>query len=163
MSCMKVDKTPLPGIGIRKDILTSSGRRIGTVTQRDGETALIISRPDDPDACMATIPLTADEAATLGNLLGAHQLVAQLTEEHRDLPGVNTRQFLVAGGSPFDGYPLGETRMRTRTGVSVVAALRGGKVEPSPAPSFTLQAGDLLVAVGTAEGLDSAADILSGD
>ena len=68
---MKVDKTPLPGIGMRKDIVTSSGRRIGTVTQRDGETALIISRQDDPDACLVSIPLTADEAATLGNLLGA--------------------------------------------------------------------------------------------
>ncbi|MHA7277540.1 cation:proton antiporter regulatory subunit [Arthrobacter sp. HLT1-21] len=159
---MKVDKTPLPGIGMRKDIVTSSGRRIGTITQRDGETALIISRQDDPDACLVSIPLTADEAATLGNLLGAHQLVAQLTEEHRDLPGVNTRQFLITGGSPFDGYRLGDTRMRTRTGASVVAALREGKVEPSPAPDFTLLAGDLLVAVGTADGLDAAAEILSG-
>ncbi|WP_026553349.1 TrkA C-terminal domain-containing protein [Arthrobacter sp. H20] len=159
---MKVDKTPLPGIGMRKDIVTSSGRRIGTVTQRDGETALIISRQDDPDACLVSIPLTADEAATLGNLLGAHQLVAQLTEEHRDLPGVNTRQFLVAGGSPFDGYRLGDTLMRTRTGTSVVAAMREGKVEPSPSPDFILLAGDLLIVVGTAEGLDAAADILSG-
>ncbi|MBE0009362.1 MULTISPECIES: cation:proton antiporter regulatory subunit [unclassified Arthrobacter] len=159
---MKVDKTPLPGIGMRKDIVTSSGRRIGTVTQRDGETALIISRQDDPDACLVSVPLTADEAATLGNLLGAHQLVAQLTEEHRDLPGVNTRQFLIARGSPFEGYRLGDTRMRTRTGASVVAALRDGKVEPSPNPDFTLQTGDLLVAVGTSDGLEAAAEILGG-
>lgn len=159
---MKVEETPLPGIGVRKDIVTNSGRRIGTVTQRDGETALIISRSDDPDACLASIPLTSDEATTLGNLLGAHQLVAQLTEEHRDLPGVNTRQFLVDSGSPFDGRKLGDTRMRTRTSVSLVAVLRAGQVQASPTPDFNLTAGDLLVAVGTSEGLDAAAKILRG-
>lgn len=159
---MKVEETPLPGIGVRKDIVTASGRRIGTVTQRDGETELIVSRADDPDACLASIPLTSEEASTLGNLLGAHQLVAQLTEAHRDLPGVNTRQFLVEVDSPYDGRKLGDTRMRTRSSVSIVAVLRRGQVQASPTPDFVLGSGDLLVAVGTSEGLDTAAEILRG-
>ncbi|WP_458116816.1 cation:proton antiporter regulatory subunit [Arthrobacter sp. D2-10] len=159
---MKVEETPLPGIGVRKDIVTASGRRIGTVTQRDGETELIVSRADDPDACLASIPLTSEEASTLGNLLGAHQLVAQLTEAHRDFPGVNTRQFLVEVDSPYDGRKLGDTRMRTRSSVSIVAVLRRGQVQASPTPDFVLGAGDLLVAVGTSEGLDTAAEILRG-
>lgn len=157
---MNVEQTPLPGIGVRKDLLTASGRRVGIVTQRDGQTELIVSRPDDPDTCMASIPLTSDEAATLGNLLGAPQLVAQLTEEHRDLPGVNTRQFLLSADSRFDGRTLGDTKMRTNSGASLVAVMRAGQVHPSPTPDFTLLAGDLLVAVGTTEGLDAAAKIL---
>lgn len=157
---MKFEETPLPGIGVRKDIVTASGRRIGTVIQRDGETELIVSRADDPDACLASIPLTAEEAATLGNLLGAHQLVAQLTEEHRDLPGINTRQFLIEVDSPYDGRKLGDTKMRTRSSVSIVAILRRGQVQASPTPDFLIGAGDLLVAVGTSEGLDAAAEIL---
>ncbi|SDH94764.1 potassium/proton antiporter regulatory subunit, CPA2 family [Arthrobacter subterraneus] len=159
---MKVEETPLPGIGVRKDIVTASGRRIGTVIQRDGETELIVSRADDPDACIASIPLTAEEAFALGNLLGAHPLVAQLAEEHRDLAGVSTRQILIEAGSPFDGRELGDTRMRSRTSVSIVALLRRGQVQASPGPDFTLAAGDLLVAVGTADGLDAAAEILRG-
>lgn len=157
---MFVEETPLPGIGIRKEITTATGRRIGIVSQRDGDVALIISRRDDPDACLASLPLTADEAATLGNLLGARQLVAQLTDEHRDLPGVNTRQFLIAEDSRFDGRKLGDTKMRTKSSVSVVAVMRAGQVQASPTPDFTLLAGDLLVAVGTSEGLDAAAEIL---
>lgn len=157
---MHVEETPLPGIGIRKDIVTGGGRRIGIVSQRDGHTELIISRRDDPDACLASIPLTSDEAATLGNLLGSPQLIAQLREDHRDLPGVNTRQFLVNPGSPFDGHKLGDTRMRTKSGVSLVAVMRAGQVQPSPTPDFTLKGGDLLVAVGTADGLEIAAEIL---
>ncbi|MGH3451499.1 MAG: cation:proton antiporter regulatory subunit [Haloechinothrix sp.] len=157
---MNVEVTPLPGIGVRKDFAIRSGRRVGVVTHRDGTIELIVSRSDDPDACIAQIPLTVDESAALSNLLGAPQLVAQLHEEHRDLPGINTRQIPITTESPFDGRTLGDTEMRTRTGVSVVAVMRAGQVHPSPGPDFLFTAGDLLFAVGTAEGLDAAAKIL---
>lgn len=155
---VNVEVTPLPGIGVRKDFALRSGRRIGVVTHRDGRLELILSKHDDPDACMVELPLTIDEAAALANLLGAPQLVAQLTDEHRDLPGIHTRQIPV--GAPFDGRTLGDTALRTRTGVSVVAVMRAGQVHPSPTPDFTLTAGDLAVTVGTTEGLDSAVAIL---
>jgi TrkA domain protein len=106
------------------------------------------------------VPLTYDEAGALANLLGAPQLVAQLGEEQRDLPGIRTKQLPINEGSPFDGRPLGDTAMRTRTGVSLVAVMRAGQVHPSPGPEFMLSAGDLLVAVGTGEGLGNAAKIL---
>ncbi|MFI5611398.1 cation:proton antiporter regulatory subunit [Amycolatopsis sp. NPDC051903] len=157
---MNVEVTPLPGIGVRKDFATRAGRRIGVVTQRDGKIELIVSKSDDPDACLASLPLSADEAGALANLLGAPQLVAQLTEEHRELPGIHTRQLPIAEDGLFDGRTLGDTAMRTRTGVSVVAVARAGQVHPSPTPDFTFTAGDLLVAVGTSEGLDAAAKIL---
>jgi TrkA domain protein len=155
---VNVEVTPLPGIGVRKDFALRNGRRIGVVTHRDGGIDLIVSKSDDPDACAAELPLTADEAGALANLLGAPQLVAQLREEHRDLPGIHTRQLPV--GAPFDGRTLGDTALRTRTGASVVAVMRAGQVHPSPAPDFTLTAGDLLVTVGTSEGLDHAVKIL---
>ncbi|WP_328452387.1 MULTISPECIES: cation:proton antiporter regulatory subunit [unclassified Amycolatopsis] len=157
---MNVEVTPLPGIGVRKDFATRTGRRLGVVTQRDGHIELIVSKSDDPDTCVASIPLTADEAGALANLLGAPQLVAQLTEEHRDLPGISTRQLPIKQSGPFDGRTLGDTAMRTRTGVSVVAVARAGQVHPSPTPDFTLTGGDLLVAVGTGEGLEAAVKIL---
>ena len=158
MKVVNVEVTPLPGIGVRKDFALRNGRRVGVVTHRDGKIELIVSKSDDPDACLAEIPLTTEEAGALANLLGAPQLVAQLTEEHRDLPGIHTRQIPV--GAPFDGRTLGDTALRTRTGVSVVAVMRAGQVHPSPTPDFTLTAGDLMVTVGTSEGLDNAVKIL---
>ena len=158
---MNVEVTPLPGIGVRKDFELTSGRRIGVVTHRDGTTDLIVSKREDPDSCAAQVPLSNEEAAVLGNLLGAPQLVAQLQEEHRDLPGINTRQLPIVDNSPYDGRTLGDTAMRTRTKVSIVAVMRAGQVHPSPGPDFTFTKGDLLVVVGTAEGLDAAAKILS--
>ncbi|MFC4002434.1 cation:proton antiporter regulatory subunit [Prauserella oleivorans] len=157
---MNVEVTPLPGIGVRKDFALDNGRRVGVVTHRDGKIELIVSKSDDPDACVASLPLTADEAGALANLLGAPQLVAQLTEEHRELPGISTKQLPIKSGSPFDGRTLADTAIRSRTGVSVVAVMRAGQVHPSPSPDFTFTAGDLLVAVGTSEGLDATAKIL---
>lgn len=152
--------TPLPGIGTRQDFVSKGGRRIGVITYRDGRSELIISKEDDPDACTASIPLNVEEAGALANLLGAPQLVAELSKANSDLPGVLTRQLPLAPGSPFDSRTLGDTALRTRTAVSVVAVVRAGTVHPSPRPEFVFGGGDLLITVGTSEGLAKAADIL---
>jgi len=157
---VNVDVTPLPGIGTRQDFVSRGGRRIGVITYRDGRLELIVSREDDPDACTASIPLTVDEAGALANLLGAPQLVAQLRKENEELAGVHTKQLPLAHGSPYDGRTLGDTQLRTRTAVSVVAVVRAGTVHPSPRPDFMLGGGDALITVGTSEGLTKAADVL---
>jgi TrkA domain protein len=157
---VNVEVTPLPGIGVRKDFALRDGRRIGVVTTRDGKLSLILSKADDPDATLAELQLSTDEAGALANLLGAPQLVEQLSKEQRDLPGLRTGRLTVASGPRYDGRTLGATALRTRTGASVVAVMRAGQVHPSPSPDFMLTAGDLLVVVGTTEGLDGAAKIL---
>lgn len=157
---MNVDETELPGLGVRKDFITASGRRIGVVENREGDAELFVSTWDDPDTCQASIPLTADEAATLGNLLGGQHIAMRLAEAHREIPGIVTRQFSITADSPFVNQAMGKAQVRTRSGVSIVAIMREGEVVPSPAPDIVLHLGDLLVAVGTQEGLDSAADIL---
>jgi TrkA domain protein len=157
---VNVEVTPLPGIGTRQDFLTRSGRRIGVITYRDGRMEMIVSKQDDPDSCVASIGMTVEEIATLATLLGAPQLVIQLEDQHRDVTGVTTRQLPLAPGSHFDGATLGDTALRTRTAVSVVAVVRNGTVHPSPRPDFQLVGGDMLVTVGTAEGLKRAVDVL---
>lgn len=157
---VNVEVTPLPGIGTRQDFLSRTGRRIGVITYRDGRFELIVSREDDPDACTASIPLSVDEASALAGLLGAPQLVAELREQNDGLSGVHTKQLPLVPGSPFDGRTLGDTALRSRTAVSVVAVVRIGTVHPSPRPDFVLGGGDLLITVGTTEGLAKAADVL---
>ena len=151
----------MPGIGVRKEFpLAASRRRVGVIDHKDGTMDLIVSKPDNPDAT-DQITLSAHEASVLANLLGAPQLVAQLQEEHRDLDGVTTRQMAVRSGSPFADRRLGDTQMRTRTKVSIVAVVRAGHAIPSPGPEFLFTTGDVLVVVGTTEGLTEAARILT--
>jgi TrkA domain protein len=155
-----VTVTQLPGFGTQQDFTTRSGHRVGVITYRDGRFELIVSGHDDPDAVAASVALTTSETSTLANLLGAPQLVAQLTEQQREVTGVTTWQLPVAPGSPYEGRQLGDTEMRTRTSVSIVAVVRDGAVHPSPRPDFTFAGGDMVVVVGTADGLREAADIL---
>lgn len=156
---VNVEITPLPGIGTRQDFMIRAGRRVGVITYRDGRFELILSKASDPDSCAASIPLSPEEANTLAGLLGAPQLVAHLRQEHRDITGITTRQLPVTA---FANHTLGETALRTRTGASIVAVVRSGNAHPSPGPDFIFSNGDLAVVVGTAEGLDAAAEILHG-
>lgn len=158
---MNVEVTQLPGIGVRKEFpLSGSRRRVGVIDHKDGSIDLLVGKQGNPDVS-EQIPMNALEAATLANLLGAPQLVAQLEEEHRELEGLATRQFAVRARSPYDGRPLGDTQMRTRTKTSIVAVMRAGHAVPSPGPEFILTSGDVLVVVGTTEGLAAAARILT--
>jgi TrkA domain protein len=52
--------------------------------------------------------------------------------------------------------------MRTRTGVSIIAVIRGEAAIPAPGPEMLLLGGDIVVVVGLAEGIDSAARLLVG-
>jgi TrkA domain protein len=50
--------------------------------------------------------------------------------------------------------------VRSRTGVSIVAVLRGEQAIPAPGPESGLEAGDYLVVVGTARGIEEVVELL---
>jgi TrkA domain protein len=158
-----VEKTTLPGIGVRHDLVTEAGRRVGVVSHRNGRRHLVIFDPDDPDQGVASVPLTDDEAEALADILGASLMLGQLAELRQQAGGLLTEQMQITPGSPYAGRPLAHTRARTRTGASIVAVLREGKVIPSPTPDFVFESGDAVVAVGTRSGLDTLPAILAND
>jgi len=160
---VRVEQTPLPGIGVRHDLVTSSGRTVGVVSHRNGRRDLVLYDVDDPDACLASIPLTDDEAEALADVLGASLMLGQLAGLRQQAAGLLTEQIALPAGSPFVGRKLGDTGARTRTGASIVAVLRDREVVPSPGPSFGFEANDVVVAVGTRQGLDGLTAILAGD
>jgi TrkA domain protein len=59
----------------------------------------------------------------------------------------------VLDGSAYVGRSIGEGQIRSRSGVSIVAVIRGTQTFAAPEPDFTFEAGDVAVAIGTAEGL----------
>ena len=60
-----------------------------------------------------------------------------------------------------DGRRERAVASRARILEAMVDLIQAGEVQPSPGPEFVFTAGDLLVVVGTAEGLDAAAKILA--
>ena len=162
MKPTRVEETPLPGIGVRHDVVIAGGRRVGVVSHRDGRRELLFYSERDPDACIAQVRMSAEEAEALAEILGAPRVLERLAALHRQVEGLVSEEILIPHGSPFDGRPLGDTRARTRTGASIVAVIRGGDLIASPGPDFVFAGGDVVVVIGTAEGTSAVADILAG-
>ncbi|OUC92869.1 cation:proton antiporter regulatory subunit [Streptomyces swartbergensis] len=158
MSAPRLSSTPLPGIGVRYDLTTRDSHRLSVVAHRDGHRTISAYRRDDPDACDLSVRLTAEEAATLIDaLMPAHHTPNLLSTT--DL-GLVAERIELSGSSHWNGRLLGESRIRTDTGASIVAVLRRAEAIPSPAPDFRLAGGDTLIVIGTREGVEAAAAIL---
>jgi TrkA domain protein len=158
---VEIEQTALPGIGLRHEFTTRSGRRIGIVSHRTGRRDLVIYDPDDPDRACETVKLNDEEADALAELLGAPRVVQRLNDLHREVAGLVSEKLPIGDDSPYTGRPMGDARVRTRTGASIVAVVRGGQVHTSPAPDFALASGDLVVVVGSTESVNAVADILA--
>ena len=131
------------------------------VSHRDGSRELALFDEIDPDASTDSIPLNDQEAAALADLLGNTVQLGQLSNLSEEATGLFTEHLLLGASSRYAGHPLGDTKARTRTSVSIVAISRDGAVIPSPRPDFVLESGDAIVAVGTRQGLDKLANILA--
>ena len=158
---MDVSETLLPGVGSKYEFTTRTGTRVGMVARRDGRIDLMVYGPDDADACTNLMTLTAAEAETLAELLGGPRIAARFADLTREIPGLSAAEVVVSAGSRFDGRLLGETRARTLTGASIVALVRGSSVLASPGPDERLGGGDVLVVVGTDDGIAGVREILA--
>jgi TrkA domain protein len=153
-----MSSTPLPGIGVRYDLTTREQRRLSVVAHRDGSRTLNAYQEDDPDACALSVRLNSGEAAALVDaLMPAHHSPNLLSTTEL---GLVAERIELSATSHWNGRLLGETRMRTDTGVSIVAVLRRAEAIPSPGPDFRLSGGDTLIVIGTREGVEGAAGIL---
>ncbi|WP_037887248.1 cation:proton antiporter regulatory subunit [Streptomyces viridochromogenes] len=153
-----MSSTPLPGIGVRYDLTTREQRRLSVVAHRDGSRTLNAYREDDPDACALSVRLSSGEAeALIDALMPAHHSPNLLSTTEL---GLVAERVELSATSHWNGRLLGDTRMRTETGVSIVAVLRRAEAIPSPGPDFRLAGGDTLIVIGTREGVEAAAAIL---
>lgn len=66
-------------------------------------------------------------------------------------------------GSPLAGKTLGEVRLRSSTGASVVALIRGQEAVSNPGPEYVLQGGDLVALIGKTDQLSAAEELLQQD
>lgn len=150
---MDVNETLLPGVGLRYEFTNADGDRIGVIAHRKGDFELFVYAAADPDRARRVFRLTERESDVLAQILGAPRMVESYADLTKEVPGLEAGRVSVGNVSPFGGRPLGDTRARTRTGASVVAIVRDDDVLASPGPAELLQPGDVLVVIGTADGI----------
>lgn len=153
---MEIRETLLPGVGIRYEFSTEHGDRVGIVVSRNEDAFEVVTYPpgdDDEEEARPAFRLTRAEADAVIEILGVPQLSERLADLTRDIPGLSAGEIDVPADSVYAGLTLGDTHARTRTGASVVAVVRGGRPIPSPSPDERLCPDDVLVVLGTHDGI----------
>ncbi|MEW2578021.1 cation:proton antiporter regulatory subunit [Streptomyces syringium] len=159
---MDVTEVLLPGVGLRYEFTNHRDDRVGVVARRTGDFELVVYGGEDPDEGRPVLQLNSEEADTVAEILGAPRIAERFADLTKEVPGLLSGQVEVRAGSAFDGRPLGATRARTRTGASIVAVVRGADVIASPTPQEVLRGGDVLVVIGTHEGIAGVEQIIRG-
>lgn len=156
-----VNETKLPGVGVKHDFATEDGREIGVLAHKDGRRDIVVYSADDPDRCAMQVSINENDARTLAELLGVSRVNAAVEAVQQEIEGLAIEWLTIEASSPLAGKTIGDGAFRTKTGVSIVAVIRGSTPHPAPGPSFGLEADDVIVAVGTVEGLALVRELLA--
>jgi TrkA domain protein len=156
----EIKEVKLPGLGVRYEFITQEGKRVGVVSHRSGRKELYLPDPSDPDAFKRTLGLTDEDARTLAEILGGSRIAEELAEIQQRIEGLAIDWLPLREDSPYVGRTIGDARVRTRTGVSIVAVLREDQAFPAPEPDLELATGDYLVVVGTTRGIEEVVELL---
>jgi len=156
----EVQETALPGVGVRYEFSSSNGDRVAVVHHRSGRRELLVFEQDDPDCVLRSVDLDEADSRTLAEMLGSSKVAEHLARLQQSVEGLAIDWLPIVEASPFAGGTIGDTEARSRTGVSIVAVLRGERAVAAPGPDEQLLSGDTLVVVGTAGGIDQLTQIL---
>ena len=156
----EIREVKLPGLGVRYEFTTQEGKRVGVVTHRSGRKEVYFAEPKDPDAFKRMLGLSDDDAHTLAEILGGSRIAEELAGLQQRIEGLAIDWLPVRDDSPYVGRSIGDARVRTRTGVSIVAVLRDEEAIAAPGPEVTLAPGDYLVVVGTPRGIEEVVELL---
>jgi TrkA domain protein len=148
---MTVYETDLPGVGRKFDLELDAGGVASVVVHHDGRCELY-RRADRNASGEKLVDLTGGEANKLGSILeGAYFESVNVDELTVPLGDAIIEWVEVPESSGFDGATLGEADLKHETGATVIAVQRGTETESNPDADFGIEAGDLLVSIGTHE------------
>jgi TrkA domain protein len=156
----EINEVDLPGVGVRYEFVTNQGQRVGVVAHRSGRREVYVADPEDPDKFKRVLGLSEDDARTLAEVLGAARVARELAELQQRVEGLAIDWLPVREDSPYAHRSIGDARVRSRTGVSIVALIRGDDAVPAPGPSEEMRPGDYLVVVGTERGIEEVVELL---
>lgn len=159
---MSISEEDLPGIGRRYEIIASRGQRVVLIIHHSGRRDLyIMERSREDPACV--VELTDDQARRIGAILGGAFFKPAVVEEIERVVGEFVVDWMTIGeDAAAVGRSIEELQVRSRSGMSVVAIVRGKETITGPDPGEVLAVGDRLVVVGRRDDLPTFIDVVLG-
>jgi voltage-gated potassium channel len=167
---------------LREAGLESARGLVAASDSDDANVSITLSARAARDDLLIVARASSDEAAAKLRLAGADRIVQPYSTAGREMatlvlkpqvaafldavspiggPDLLFEEIAVKAGGPA-GKSIGELRIRGRTGAMVVALRRNaGTFETTPPPDARLEAGDVMVAVGTPEELRALEELVA--
>jgi len=157
----QVRETKLPGVGVRHDFTAATGAEIGVIVHHDGRREILLyDDRDDVDASSSVIQLSPLDARTMSEVLGASQVTEVVEAVQQHIEGLAIEWITVPANSLAITTSIGGARYRSKTGASIVAVIRDHQSIPAPGADFRMAVDDVIVAVGTVEGVAALRQII---
>jgi TrkA domain protein len=155
-----INETSLPGVGIRFDFTTREGDRVVVVNHRSGRSEILVCSKHDPDACHEVLRLSKEDARSLAEVLGQSQITEEVMSMRLSTQGLTIDWLAVHEDSRCAGCSVYDVEHLDEEAASIVAVIRGETTIPSPPSTFTLEADDVAVVIGTPDGVEAMAALL---
>jgi TrkA domain protein len=146
---MKIKTGDLPGIGKRYSFTTAEGDTLVLILHQSGVREIYHFRESEEDEPDLTIKMTDEEARQVGTiLLGADY--QPVTDDHMELllKSIRIEWLKVTADSELANKKIIDSRIRSKTGATIIAIQRGKQMIGSPDVNEMILTGDVLMVVG---------------
>lgn len=164
---LDIEVQDLPGIGKRYEVHGEHQSRVAVVLHHTGRRDLYTFESDrdaDPEADPdAVVEFSDAQARQLGAILGGAYFKPAVVEEIEAVIGELLIEWVTLDeDSPLAGRTISEMAIRKRTGMTVVAVVRGRQAITMPDKDERMQAGDRLVVIGVRKDFEAFQRLLAG-
>ncbi|CAM4460251.1 cation:proton antiporter regulatory subunit [Paenibacillus tarimensis] len=146
---MKVRSAELPGIGKKISFITAENSMIVIIIHHTGRRDLYFFEDSDNDEADFSINLSSEETRELGaQLLGALYQPVDLDRLEFFRKQIRIEWLEVHPESSLAGKSIAESRIRSRTGATIIGIVKEDEVQAVPDIDILLQPGDTLMVLG---------------
>ncbi|WP_248904304.1 cation:proton antiporter regulatory subunit [Halocatena marina] len=146
---MTIYEADVPGVGHKFELELGGDKRLIVLIHHDGKREVYL-RPGENQDSERLFSLTGKRARQLGSILeGAYFQPVEMDDIQVPLGEAIIEWVDVSPSASLVGHSLRDANIREQTGVSIIAIQRGEETIANPQPNSTIEAGDILVSLGT--------------
>ncbi len=148
---MDFKEADLPGIGKKFTVRTSYNQILRIIIHFTGKREIFIYENEDEDA-IYDLELSEDDASLIGSILmGTYFKPEQEKQKELILSKLSIEWVEVPKNNKLANCSILDNQIRKKTGVTIIAIIRGKNIILNLEPTEVIREGDTLVIVGTSD------------